>query len=104
MECGMFRRFLKTNDFRPLLCQSLERQVNLRTIRVASHQPVYVCGDSADMVYFIESGQIKLLMLSSEGKECLLAIHTAGDIFGELFLARLGTRLETATAMKHTTL
>ncbi len=27
------------------------------------------------MVYFIESGQIKLLMLSSEGKECLLAIH-----------------------------
>ena len=56
------------------------------------------------MVYFIASGQIKLLMLSSEGKECILAIHTAGDIFGELCLSGLGARLETATAMKATTL
>lgn len=32
------------------------------------------------MVYFIESGQIKLLMLSSEGRECILAIHSA-EIF-----------------------
>jgi CRP-like cAMP-binding protein len=56
------------------------------------------------MVYFIESGQIKLLMLSTEGKECLLAIHSAGDIFGELCLSGLGARLETATAMKATTL
>jgi hypothetical protein len=31
------------------------------------------------MVYFIESGQINLLMLSSEGKECLLAIHAVGE-------------------------
>ena len=38
------------------------------------------------MVYYIESGQIKLFMLSPEGKECLLAIHSAGDIFGELTL------------------
>jgi len=52
------------------------------------------------MVYFIESGQIKLLMLSPEGKECLLAIHTAGDIF----LAGLSSRLEAAIAMKETVL
>ena len=32
------------------------------------------------------------------GKECLLAIHAAGDIFGELCLSGLGTRLETAIA------
>src|SRR5437667_12531275 len=96
----MLRRFLKTNDLRQLLRRSLERQVNLRTIRVASHQPIYVSGDSAEMVYFIESGQIKLLMLSPEGKECLLAIHTAGDIFGELCLAGLRSRLEAAIAMK----
>jgi len=100
----MLRRFLKTNDFRQLLRKSLERQVNLRTIRVANHQPVYVSGDSADIVYFIESGQIKLLMLSPEGKECLLAIHTAGDVFGELCLAGLNSRLEAAIAMKETVL
>src|SRR5205807_10195386 len=100
----MLRRFLKTNDFRQLLRKSLERQVNLRTIRVANHQPVYVSGDSADIVYFIESGQIKLLMLSPEGKECLLAIHTAGDTFGELCLAGSRPRQETATAMEETRL
>jgi Cyclic nucleotide-binding domain len=52
----------------------------------------------------IEGGQIKLFMLSSEGKKCLLAIHGAGDIFGELWLSGLGLRLETAPAMKPTTL
>ena len=48
------------------------------------------------------SGQIKLLMLSPGGKECLLAIHAAGDIFGELCLSGLGARLETAIAMEET--
>jgi CRP-like cAMP-binding protein len=43
-------------------------------------------------------------MLSPEGKECLLAIHTAGDTFGELCLAGLNTREETAIAMEDTTL
>jgi CRP-like cAMP-binding protein len=56
------------------------------------------------MIYFVESGQVKLLMLSSEGKECLLAIHSGGDIFGGLCLSGSGGRLETATAMKATTL
>jgi CRP-like cAMP-binding protein len=56
------------------------------------------------MVYFIESGQVKLRMLSSEGKECLLAIHASGDVFGELCLSGIAGRLETATAMEDTRL
>jgi CRP/FNR family cyclic AMP-dependent transcriptional regulator len=75
-----------------------------RTITIAKHDNVYTCGDQDEAVYFIESGQIKLLMLSPEGKECLLAIYTAGDIFGELCLAGSGGRMETATAMKETVL
>ena len=51
-----------------------------------------------------ESGQIKLLLLSSEGKQCLLTLHSEGDIFGELCLSGLGARHETATAMKETIL
>jgi CRP/FNR family transcriptional regulator, cyclic AMP receptor protein len=54
------------------------------------------------MVYFIESGQVKLLMLSPEGRERLLAVHATGDIFGELCLSGLGARLETAIAMEET--
>jgi CRP-like cAMP-binding protein len=43
-------------------------------------------------------------MVASDGKEWLLAIHTAGDIFGELCLSGLGVRFETATTMKATML
>lgn len=88
-------------EFKRQLSDSLQREtLGARAIKIARRGNVYTCGDCDDAVYFIESGQIKLLMLSSDGKECLLAIHSGGDIFGELSLSGLGTRLETATAMK----
>ncbi|HEY5542038.1 MAG TPA: Crp/Fnr family transcriptional regulator [Candidatus Binatia bacterium] len=95
----------QADEFKRQLSDSLQHEtMNSRAIKIARHANVYTCGDQDEMVYFIESGQIKLLMLSSEGKECLLAIHSGGDIFGELCLSGLGARLETATAMKATTL
>jgi len=94
----------QADQFKRQLRDSLQREtINSRAVKIARHDNVYSCGDQDEMVYFIESGQIKLLMLSSEGKECLLAIHSVGDIFGELCLSGLGARLETATAMKATT-
>lgn len=73
-------------------------------MQVSKHNHVYTVGDQRSTVYFIESGQIKLMMLSSEGKECMLAIHSSGDVFGELCLSGTGGRLETATAMEDSTL
>ena len=101
----MIQQTPQADDFKQQLCDSLQRETqNSRTVKIARHKNVYTCGDQDEMVYFIESGQIKLLMLSSEGRECLLAIHSAGDVFGELCLSGLGARLETATAMKQTLL
>jgi CRP-like cAMP-binding protein len=95
----------QAEQFKQQLRDSLQREtLNSRAIKVARHTNVYTCGDQDEMVYFIETGQVKLLMLSTDGKECLLAIHGGGDIFGELCLTGLGARLETATAMKATTL
>ncbi len=95
----------QADEFKQQLSASLMREtMNSRAVKIARHSNVYTCGDHDDMVYFIETGQIKLLMLSSEGKECLLAIHSGGDIFGELSLSGLGARVETATAMKATSL
>jgi CRP-like cAMP-binding protein len=68
-------------------------------INVAKGANLYSLGDQDSVVYFIESGQIKLVMLTPAGHECLLAILTAGDICGEGCLAGLGERQETATAM-----
>jgi len=89
--------------FKQQMRESLRLEtLNSRAITIAKHDHVYTCGDNDEMVYFIESGQIKLLMLSPEGRERLLAVHTTGDIFGESCLSGLGPRLETATATEET--
>lgn len=72
----------------------------LPSTRFTKHANVYNAGDRGDHIYVIERGRVKLRMLSASGKECLLAIHGAGDVFGELCLCESGAeRLETATAM-----
>ena len=101
----MIQQTPEAEKFKQQMRESLQHETaNSRAFSVARHSDVYSCGDRDDMVYFIESGQIKLLLLSPEGKECLLAIHGPGDIFGELCLSGLGARRETATAMKETIL
>jgi CRP/FNR family transcriptional regulator, cyclic AMP receptor protein len=91
--------------FKQQLRDSLQREtLNSRAVTIAKHAHVYTGGAQDETVYFIENGQIKLLIRSPEGRECLLAIHSAGDIFGELCLSGLGARLETATAMEETVL
>jgi len=82
----------------------LNETKNSSPLKVDRHKNVYMIGDKDEMVYFVESGQIKLIMTSSEGKECMLAIHGAGDVFGELCLAGPEGRLETAIAMEDSTL
>ena len=99
----MIQDYPETELFKKQIRESLQREVkNARAIKIPKHANVYSIGDRDEMVYFIESGQVKLLMLSPEGKECLLAIHASGDIFGELCLSGIAGRLETATAMEDT--
>lgn len=101
----MIQETPQSDRFKQRLRDSLLNEtLNSRAITIAKHDHIYTCGDQDETVYFIASGQIKLLMLSPDGKECLLAIHTAGDIFGEMCLSGLGARLETATAMEETIL
>ena len=99
----MIQQTPEAERFKQQMRDSLQHEtLNSRSVTIARHANVYTCGDQDEMVYFIETGQIKLLLLSPEGKECLLAIHSGGDIFGELCLAGLGARHETAVAMKQT--
>jgi CRP/FNR family transcriptional regulator, cyclic AMP receptor protein len=101
----MIQQTPEAERFKQQMRDSLRHEtVNSRAVTIPRHANVYTCGDQDEMVYFIETGQIKLLLLSPEGKECLLAIHSGGDVFGELCLAGLGARHETATAMKETKL
>ncbi len=91
--------------FKQQLRASLQRDPQTsRTTTIAKQAHVYTCGDPGNTLYYIESGQVKLLMLSPEGRECLLAIYTAGDLFGESCLSGSGVRLETAIAREETVL
>jgi len=101
----MIKRNAESDQFKEQMRGSfLNETKNSTPLEVARHHNVYVVGDKDGMVYFVESGQIKLIMVSSEGKECMLAIHGAGDVFGELCLSGPEGRLETATAMEDSTL
>jgi CRP-like cAMP-binding protein len=101
----MIQDYPETDLFKKQMRESLQREIkNSRAIKIAKHANVYTFGEQDELVYFIESGQVKLLMLSPDGKECLLAIHASGDVFGELCLSGIAGRLETATAMEDTVL
>src|SRR5689334_2734648 len=75
-----------------------------RTLKIRKHNNVYTPGDRGEMLYLVEGGQIKLLIPTLGGEECLSGIYTVGDLFGESCLAGSGAHLETATAMEDTIL
>src|SRR5687767_4440055 len=100
----MIQQTPEADRFKQQMRDSLQHEtMDSRAVTIPRHANVYNCGDQDELVYFIESGQIKLSLLSPEGKECLLAIHGGGDVFGELCLAGLA-RHESATAMTETKL
>lgn len=89
----MIQQIPHVDHFKQQLQASLRQEARqCRAVQFAKHSNIYTCGEQDETIYFIESGQIKLLMLSPEGNECLLAILTAGDIFGELCLSGLRER------------
>ena len=71
-------------------------------VRAEAQEPIYAHGDQDDAMYVVESGQVKLVMSSAAGNDCLLAIYAAGDVFGESCLDGTVRRAESATAMETT--
>jgi CRP/FNR family cyclic AMP-dependent transcriptional regulator len=60
---------------------------------------VYAQGDPGADVRYVQKGTIKLSVLSSTGKEAVVAMLTAGDFFGEGVLAGQAVRIGTATTV-----
>ena len=64
----------------------------------AAKQAFYNQGGLADAVFYLQSGQAKLTVISKRGKEATVTMLVAGDFFGEESMAAAGT-LRTASAM-----
>jgi CRP/FNR family transcriptional regulator, cyclic AMP receptor protein len=62
-------------------------------------QIVYTQGESADSVFYIQSGKVKTTVVSERGKEAVVSLLGTGDFFGEGCLTGQRLRLATVSAM-----
>jgi CRP/FNR family cyclic AMP-dependent transcriptional regulator len=76
--------------------------VNRRPVKFAPSTLVFAQGGQANSVFFLESGSVKLSVLSSTGKEAVVAMLGQGDFLGEGCLAGQPLRMSTATAVDAT--
>ena len=62
-------------------------------------QIVFSQGDPADAVFYVESGKVKVTVVSEQGKEAVVAMLGTNDFFGEGCLAGQVRRIATAATM-----
>ena len=64
------------------------------------NQAVFLQGDAADKVFYIQKGSVKVVVVSEQGKEAIVGILEPGQFFGEGCLNGQQFRLSTTTALE----
>jgi len=71
--------------------------------RIISNYPkkevIFAQGDDADAVFYIKKGRVKVTVVSTQGKEAVVAIQGKNEFLGEGCLTGQPRRLATATAL-----
>jgi CRP-like cAMP-binding protein len=65
---------------------------------------IFVQGDLADSVWYLQKGKVKLAVTSQQGKEAIVTVLGDNEFFGEGCLAGQLLRVSTATAVSDCTL
>ena len=52
-------------------------------LHLQKNTPAFSQGDPADAIYFIQSGKVKVTVVSAQGKEAVLAMVGPREFFGE---------------------
>jgi CRP/FNR family transcriptional regulator, cyclic AMP receptor protein len=74
--------------------------VGRRIVRVKSREMLFAQGTIADFVLYLQSGRVRLAVVSNTGKEATVTLLTAGDFIGEEALAGINmVRPASAIAM-----
>jgi CRP-like cAMP-binding protein len=63
-------------------------------------QAVFVQGEVADTVFYIQTGRVKVFVISEQGKEAVVGILEAGQFFGEGCLNGHRLRISTTVALE----
>lgn len=67
-------------------------------------ESIFSQGEAADATFYIQSGKVKLTVVSKQGKEAVVAILLEHSFFGEGSLASQVLRMSTATALQTSTI
>lgn len=70
-----------------------------KSLAVFRKQQIYTQGESADAVFYIQKGRVRLTVVSKIGKEATIAILSENNFFGEGSLAGQALRMGSAVAM-----
>lgn len=70
-----------------------------RTAEYHTNDRIFVQGETASAIFYIQNGKVKLTVVSKQGKEAIVAILKDGDFFGEGCLAGQQVRMATAVAV-----
>jgi CRP-like cAMP-binding protein len=70
-----------------------------RIVVAAKKQTIYAQGAACDAVFYIQTGKVRLTVVSAIGKEATLGILSEGEFFGEGSMAGQPLRVGSATAM-----
>ncbi len=70
-----------------------------KIVPVEKKQTIFAQGDAADALFYIQSGKVRLTVVSNNGKEATIGILGEGDFFGEGCLAGQPLRMAAATSM-----
>ena len=73
-------------------------------LEYGASRTIFVQGDPADSVWYLQQGQVKFAVTSQQGKEAIVSILDANEFFGEGCLAGQPLRISTATAVSDCTL
>jgi CRP-like cAMP-binding protein len=73
-------------------------------LEYGANRTIFVQGDPADSVWFLEHGEVKLAVTSQQGKEAIVSVLGDNEFFGEGSLAGQPLRISTASAVTDCTL
>ncbi len=100
----LFDRIIKAIPF--FACLSDEEMKELRHMLIEKHflrnKIIFLEEDTQNYMYVILSGKVKAVHIGHDGKEHILAVHKAGDFFGEMALLDGKTAPATVIAMENT--
>src|ERR1700761_5431812 len=87
------------NEFNPKLFLA-KVGTGKKITKYGKDQTIFVQGDAAETIFYLQTGKVKIVVTSEQGKEAVVAVIEHDQFFGEGCLNGQSRRIATATAME----